>query len=145
VQPKVLLRIAAGAMLLFALGHTFGGMIFSESHGPEEDALMASLAAYHFDIMGSSRSHHDFYTGEGWYLSATLVAMIAVCWLLSSATLESPGLVRCLSLVLALFFATSAGLCAAFFFAAPLLMSVIASAACAGAWWRLRSARAASL
>jgi hypothetical protein len=140
VQPKILLRIAAAASLVFALGHTFGGMIFAQSHGPEEDELLASLAAYHFDIMGSSRSHQDFYRGEGWYLSAALAALIVICWLLSSATLESPGLVRRLSLVLAVFFATSAGLCAAFFFAAPLAMSVIASLACAAAWWRLRDA-----
>jgi hypothetical protein len=43
-----------------------------------------------------------------------------------------------LSLVIAVFFAISAALCAAFFFAAPLAMSVIASAACGAAWWRLR-------
>ncbi len=140
MQPKILLRIAAFAILLFELGHTLGGMIFAESRGPEEDALMASLAAFRFDVMGSMRSHHDFYVGEGWYLSAALAAMLVICWQLSRSTLESPVLVGRLSLVMAVFFASSAALSAAFFFVAPLVTSVVASAACGAAWWRLRSA-----
>ena len=140
MQPKLLFRIAAAAITLFMLGHTVGGMILAESHGPEEDALLESLRAYHFVIMGSTRSHFDFYRGEGWYLSATLIAMIALCWMLSNAVAESPALVRRLALVLALFFATSAVLCVMFFFAAPLTMSVIASLALGTAWLRLRNA-----
>jgi hypothetical protein len=138
MQPKILLRVAAVAIGIFWLGHTVGGMLLAKSRGPAEDAVMASLAAYRFDVMGSVRSHHDFYVGEGWYLSAALAVMIVMCWQLSTSSLESPRLVGRLSLVIALFFATSAALCAAFFFAAPLVMSVIASAACGAAWWRLR-------
>jgi hypothetical protein len=140
MQPKLLLRIATFAILLFELGHTLGGMVFAESHGPEEDALMASLAAYRFDVMGSMRSHHDFYVGEGWYLSAALAARLVICWQVSRSTVESPALVGRLSLVLAVFFAVSAGLSAAFFFVAPLVTSVVAAVACGAAWWRLRSA-----
>ncbi len=138
MKAKILLRIAAVAIAIFDLGHTVGGMILGKSRGPEEDAILASLAAYRFDVMGSTRSHHDFYLGEGWYLSAALTTMIVMCWLLSNSTAESPALVRRLSLVIAAFFAMSAGLCAAFFFAAPLATSVIASVACGAAWWRLR-------
>jgi hypothetical protein len=140
MQPKILLRIAAAAILLFELGHTLGGMIFAESHGAEEDALMAALAAYRFDVMGSTRSHHDFYVGEGWYLSAALAAMLVICWQLSRSTVESPVLVGRLSLVLAVFFAASAALSATFFFVAPLVTSVVAALACGAAWWRLRGA-----
>ena len=140
MQPRILLRIAAVAIAIFELGHTLGGMILAKSRGPDEDALLGSLAAYRFDVMGSMRSHHDFYLGEGWYLSAALATMIVMCWQLSNSTAESPALVRRLSLVIAVFFAASAALCAAFFFAAPLATSVIASAACGAAWWRLRSA-----
>ena len=140
VAPGILLRVAACAIAVFELGHTLGGMVLGKSRGPDEDGLMASLATYRFEVMGSSRSHYDFYRGEGWYLSAALAAMVVVCWLLSNSTVESPALVRRLSLLIAVFFATSAVLCTAFFFAAPLLLSVIASAACGAAWWRLRSA-----
>ncbi len=138
MQPKLLLRVAAVAIGIFELGHTLGGMMLAKSRGPAEDALMASLAAYRFDVMGSMRSHHDFYVGEGWYLSAALAVMMVMCWQLSNSSIESSALVGRLSLVIAVFFAISAALCAAFFFAAPLVMSAIASAACGAAWWRLR-------
>jgi len=140
MTAKVLLRIAAGAITIFELGHTLGGMIFAQSHGPEEDTVLEALKAYRFDMMGSTRSHYAFYMGEGWYLSVTLATMIAICWLLSNAAAESPALVRRLSLVISLFFASSVVLCALFFFPAPLIMSAIASAACAAAWWRLKTA-----
>jgi hypothetical protein len=139
VAAAILLRIAAIAIAVFELGHTLGGMVLGKSRGPDEDALMVSLATYRFEVMGSSRSHHDFYRGEGWSQSAALAAMVVMCWLLSNSTAESPALVRRASLVIAIFFAASAILCAVFFFAAPLVLSVIASATCGAAWWRLRS------
>ena len=140
MTPKVLLRIAAGATMIFDLGHTLGGMIFTESHGAEEEAILAALAGHRFDVLGSTRSHHDFYVGQGWYLSALLTALVVVCWQLSNFTVESPKLVGRLSLVVSVFFAVSVVLCAMFFFAPPLVMSAVASASCAAAWWRLRSA-----
>jgi hypothetical protein len=140
MQPKILLRIAAAAITLFALGHTVGGMILFESHGPEEDALLAQLAAYRFDMMGTMRSHADFYEGEGWYLSATLIMLIVLTWQLSNAVVDNPKLVGRMALVIATFFAVSAALCAKFFFGMPLLMSLVAALACGAAWWRLRGA-----
>lgn len=137
MQPKVLLRIAAAACGFIALGHTFGGMLGAVSHGPEEDALLKTLAAYTFDIAGSTRSHWDFYRGEGWYLALTKVTFTIVLWLLSNAVAESPALVRRLTAVCTLFFAVGAGLCFRYFFIAPLACSVIATLACGAAWIRL--------
>jgi hypothetical protein len=137
MKPKVLLRIAAGAILLFDLGHTLGGMILAPSHGPEEDELLAKLGAYTMDVMGSTRSHLDFYDGSGWYLSLTLTALLAITWLMSSAVDESPQLVKRLAVVLALWFGISAALCVVYFFAAPLVTSVIACAALTAAALRL--------
>ena len=84
MQPKLLLRIAAAASAFIALGHTFGAMLNAVSHGPKEDALLESLAAFTFDIAGSTRSHWDFYRGEGWYLSLTQVTLTIILWLLSN-------------------------------------------------------------
>jgi len=137
MSPKVLLRIAAAAAAVFTLGHTLGGMIFATSHGPAGEAVLAALGAYRFDMMGTSRSHLDFYVGEGWYLTAALAVLVAMCWLLSDAAEESPALVRRLSLIIALFFVTSVGLCAAFFFIAPLVMSAVAALSSGAAWWKL--------
>jgi hypothetical protein len=139
MTPKILLRVAALAAALFALGHTLGGMIFAKSHGPDGEAVLAALGAYRFDMMGFSRSHLDFYVGEGWFLTATLAALIVMCWLLSNATAESPALVGRLSLVIGVFFAVGAGLSGAFFFMAPLVMCSVAALACGTVWWKLRA------
>jgi len=137
MTAKVFLRIAAFAAGLFALGHTLGGMIFAKSHGPNGEAVLAALGAYRFDMMGSSRSHLDFYSGSGWFLSAALAMLIALCWLLSNAAADNPALVGRLSLVIGVFFAVGTGLSGAFFFIAPLIMSVVAALACGAAWWKL--------
>lgn len=139
MQPKTLLRVAAVAIALFDLGHTLGGMILAPSHGPEEDAVLASLAAYKFDVMGTMRSHADFYDGGGWYLTAILTALVVMVWQLSNAVGASPALVRRLTVVLALFFVASVGLCAKFFFAAPLALSAVAAVALGAAALRLRA------
>jgi uncharacterized membrane protein len=137
MQPKILLRIAAAASAFIALGHTFGAMLAAVSHGPEEDALLKALATFTFDIAGSTRSHWDFYRGEGWYLSLTMVTFTIVLWSLSNAVAESPALVRRLAFVSTLFFAVATALCARYFFIAPLACSAIATIACGVAWLRL--------
>jgi len=137
MQPKILLRIAAAACGFIALGHTFGAMLGAMSQGPQEDALLQSLAAFTFDVAGSTRSHWDFYRGEGWYLSLTKVTWTVVLWLLSNAVTDSPVLVRRVTLVSTLFFAVGTALCIRYFFIAPLACSAIATLACGIAWLRL--------
>ena len=80
MAPKILLRLASVFLSIFFLGHTLGGMVFGKTRGPEEDAVLGALGAYRFQIMGFTRSHHDFYVGEGWYLSlALLVVIVLTC------------------------------------------------------------------
>ena len=109
------------------------------THGPQEDALYKAMAALTFDVMGSTRSHWDFYRGEGWYLSLTKGTFAVLLWSMSNAVSESPALVRRLTGVCTLFFAITVGLCARWFFAAPLVCSIVAMLACAGAWFRLKA------
>jgi len=40
--------------------------------------VFAAMQSYRFPIMGVTRSHWDFYQGLNHYLSAALVALIAV-------------------------------------------------------------------
>jgi hypothetical protein len=101
--------------------------------------VLKALGAYRFDMMGWSRSHLDFYVGEGWYLSVALTVMVVMCWLLSNAAEQSPSLVGRMSLVIGLFFVASVGLCAAYFFIAPVVFSAVAASSAGAAWWKLRS------
>ena len=140
MSPRLTLRIAGASLSFLFLGHTVGGMLLAKSHGAEEDKLLASLAAYEFDIMGFTRSHADFYRGEGWYLSLAVFCVAALCFQLASLSTEQPALVRRLVWLPLVFTIGSTLLSATYFFAAPLAASVVALVAVALAAAKLPAA-----
>lgn len=114
-------------------------MLFPTSHGPEEDALLSSLAAYRFDAMGFTRSHADFYAGEGWFLTLALVVVAAFTWMLGELATEQPSIARRLAPLSMFFSLGSAVLAGAFFVPPPLVVSALAFVAATVAWLRLRT------
>jgi hypothetical protein len=76
MKAPLLLRVTAVITLLFAVGHTLGG-IHSWSPGGETEVLRA-MRTFHFDAEGASRTYLDFYRGFGFMLS----------------TYDSPSIVR---------------------------------------------------
>jgi hypothetical protein len=137
MQPRTLLRVAIAATAFFAFGHTMG--MLAEPSRPAEAAVLAALGATTFDVMGVQRSHAAFYEGLGWYLTLTLLTLTGTLWQLSQRVDAQPELVRPLLLGPLLFCVVSTGLCAVWFFPAPLIASAVAAAALAGAWWGLRA------
>lgn len=88
MKPAPLLRVAAVFMLLFAVGHTLGGM---ESWSPvgETDVLRA-MGAFRFDAHGSSRTYLDFYRGFGWTISVFLALQAVLLWQLATLNKAHP-------------------------------------------------------
>jgi hypothetical protein len=125
MSPTLAYRIAAGFLGFFALAHT-GGML-APTRGAEEDAALAALAAFRFDMMGATRSHFDFYRGEGWYLTLAVAAMAATSWQLGAVVRDQPALARRLIWVPAIFSVVSGALCVVYFFPAPLVCSWVAA------------------
>ncbi|SFS09022.1 hypothetical protein SAMN05216570_2500 [Dyella sp. OK004] len=82
MKPFVLLRIASILTLLFAAGHTSGGLSLWSPAG-ETDVLRA-MRSFHFDAAGTSRTYLDFYLGFGYILSVYLFAQAVVFWQLAS-------------------------------------------------------------
>jgi hypothetical protein len=66
MSAVLLLRVSAFTSLLFALGHTLGGMKFWSPMG--DNQVLQLMRSVHFDVMGTSRSYFDFYMGFGWSL-----------------------------------------------------------------------------
>jgi len=112
-------------LTIFGFGHTVGGMLMSTSHGPEEDAVLASLAAYRFNAMGTLRSHAELYRGQGFYLSLAVFLFAAMCWQLGTLSADAPQTVRRLLWLPASFTLGSTLLCLTYFFAAPLVTSAL--------------------
>jgi hypothetical protein len=82
MTATVLLRISAVISLLFAIGHSLGGLKKWSPMG--ENEVLTSMATVRFDVMGASRSYLDFFMGFGWSISIFLLLQSALLWQLSS-------------------------------------------------------------
>lgn len=140
MTPKTSCRIAAACFAFICLAHTMGGMLFPVARGEEESNVLGLLASYRFEIMGFTRSHADFYRGEGFYLSLSMALFAALAWQLGTLADEQPATARRLLPIATAFAFGSTALCALYFFAAPLVFSAVATIALLGASARLPGA-----
>jgi hypothetical protein len=92
MKPKLLLRIASGAMLFHLLGHTFGHSTWKLATDPVKQAVISQMTEHKFPFMGSIRSMTEYYDGYGWATSIGLIFFALILWLISSAIKESPRL-----------------------------------------------------
>ena len=129
MKPSLLLRIAAILMLLFAVGHTTGGLSFWSPAG-ETDVLRA-MRSFHFDAMGVSRTYLDFYLGFGYIISVYLLVQAVAFWQLASIAKSDAHRVR--PLIGSFFLASVASVVLSwkFVFVVPVIASA-AVAACLG-------------
>jgi len=78
MNASLLLRVSAVISLLFAGGHTLGGL---KSWSPigETDVLNA-MRTFRFDVAGVNRSYLEFYRGFGFLLTVSLVMQAILLW-----------------------------------------------------------------
>lgn len=129
MKTPLLLRTASVIVLLFAVGHTLGGM---ESWSPPGNTVvLESMKTFRFDASGVTRSYWDFYVGFGLFISVFLLAQAVLIWQL--AAIAAVDLARARPLVLCLFltYLGCAVLSWRFIFAAPVALS-LATALCLG-------------
>lgn len=82
MKPSLLLRVASILTLLFAVGHSLGGLSLWSPAGETE--VLGAMRSFHFDASGVSRTYLDFYLGFGFILSVYLLAQAVVLWQLAS-------------------------------------------------------------
>lgn len=138
MTSRILYRVAAVLLLLFAILHTIGFLVIDPQWGV--DGLIRQVRQTTFLVQGQTRSYWDFFVGFGftvtvWQLFAGLVA-----WQLGGLpgeTLASLPLIRW-GIVAAM--AATGWLSWVYFFPAPLLFSVIITLCLGLAAWRGRPA-----
>src|SRR5262250_652181 len=91
-MTTLLLRIASVILLVFAAGHTLGGLKKWSPKG-ENDVLKA-MTDVHFETMGANRSYLDFFMGFGWSISVLMLLQTVVLWQLASLARADPAGVR---------------------------------------------------
>lgn len=122
MTTTLLLRIASVISLLFALGHTAGGMKKWSPMG-DNDVLKA-MTSTRFDVMGTSRSYLDFYMGFGWSLSVALLLQSVLLWQVASLARADATRLRPIIAAFALATLASGMIAWLFIFPVPALFSL---------------------
>jgi hypothetical protein len=92
VSTTIWLRISAIVSLLFAVGHSLGGM---QNWSPVADSpVLQSMRTVHFDVMGVNRSYLDFYLGFGYSITVSLALQAVLLWILSGLAREHASITR---------------------------------------------------
>lgn len=94
MKPILLLRIATGCILFFALGHSIGHFSRHNVTDPKAKAVLQQMIENKFDMFGQLRSYDENYTGMSLNLIFTLLAFASILWILSTKTEAQPQLVK---------------------------------------------------
>lgn len=86
MKPKLLLRIAAGLMLMHTVGHTFGALTWKDAPNAAIGRVIIAMETEHFEFMGRSVTIASFYEGYGFSMIGILLLITILLWLLSNDT-----------------------------------------------------------
>jgi hypothetical protein len=126
MKPWIWLRGLAVLLALFAVGHTLGTAAPHVTRGPQEAAVFEAMQGFSFRVMGFTRTHWEFYRGFALIISVQLLLMATIAWQLSAVSRRDPRRALPMAITLQL---GCVGLLVfgwMFFFAAPILMSIMA-------------------
>ena len=143
MTTTIWLRISSVITLLFAAGHTLGGLKYWSPMG--DNAVLQAMRTVHFDAMGANRSYLDFYLGFGYSLSVIQLMLAVLLWQLATLARTNALTVRPMIAVITLAVAACAVIAWRFILPVPALFSLVqlASLVAAYAVARGKSASAA--
>lgn len=127
MRAKLLIRIAAGCLLFFAIGHSIGHTTRRDTKDPKEQEALRVMAENKFDMFGTMRSYDDNYEGMSLNLIFTLLAFVGVLWALSGSVDNAPSLVRNALIPIGLCTVAFAVTGFLYFFLVPAITCVVAS------------------
>lgn len=84
MKTKILIRIAAGCLLFFAMGHSIGHFTRHNVTEPKAKEILQRMIDNKFDMFGQMRSYDENYNGMSLNLIFTLIAFTILLWILFS-------------------------------------------------------------
>jgi hypothetical protein len=121
MTTTVLLKISAVISLVFALGHSLGGLKRWSPMG--ENEVLKAMETVRFDTMGANRSYLDFFMGFGWSLTVAMLLQSVLLWQLASLARTDAAQVRPMIAAFALAALASGVIAWRFIFPVPALFS----------------------
>ena len=137
MTAKLLYRIAAVVLVLFAVGHTTGFLTF-RPESAEGLAVYHAMNNVHFDFNGAARSYAEFYTGFGLLVTAYLLFCAVLAWHLGSLATSHPRAIGMLAWAFVAVQLANLVLSVLYFFIVPATMSAAIFICLLWAAWQLR-------
>ena len=137
MKTTLLLRIASGISLLFAIGHSIGGLQKWSPMGDNE--VLKAMQAVHFDVMGHQRSYFDFYMGFGWSISVTMLMQAVLLWQMASLARTNAAAIRPMIATIALATLVGGVLAWVFIIPIPAIFSAVLVIDLAAAYFTARA------
>lgn len=135
-------RLATYLLLLFAFGHTAGGMLAQKSLGPASDTVFIAMKKVHFDFNGADSTWYRFWFGFGLTVTVFLLFSAFVAWQLDKVGPASWPAVSGIAWALVVSQLCNAVLSWTYFFAGPgVFASVVTLLLAWGTWRRQQAAR----
>jgi len=127
MKAWIWLRALAGVLVFFTVAHTVG-VLKPPAAGTPAAAVLATMGSVHFPIMGFQRSYGEFYRGFGLFVSLEFAILAALAYQVSGLSRRHPRQALPMAITLQAACIASAILSWMFFFAAPIVTSLVAVA-----------------
>ena len=141
MNARLLYRIAAVVLVLFAVGHTAGFLSF-RPESAEGLAVFNAMNSVHFDFNGAARSYAEFYRGFGLQVTAYLLFSALLSWHLGGLAASQPRAIGMLAWAFVIVQLAVLVLSVLYFFIVPAVMSAVIFVCLLWAAWLLRKAAA---
>lgn len=126
ITVPAMLRTASILTVLFAAGHTLGGL---QSWSPAGDTeVLRAMRQFQFEADGVTRTYWEFYIGFGLMISVFLLVQAVMLWQLAAISRKDPLQVRPMLVTILLGCAANGALSLKLFFAVPVLFASIIAA-----------------
>jgi hypothetical protein len=126
-------RIAAGLLLLFAVGHTLGFRQSDPTWGV--DTMLGSMRSIHFDVQGFSRTYWDLFVAAGFSVGVFYLFAAVLAWQLGGLPADTLAAMRVTRWALALCFAAITVVSWTYLFILPIVVSFVITACLILAAW----------
>ena len=90
MKSKVLLRIAAGLILIHLLGHSVGHSGWETPEDPRMQEVVTVMKSYQGEFMGATQSMADYYNGYSLMMFVLYGMTIFILWFVSGFVREQP-------------------------------------------------------
>ena len=142
MKVTLFLRIASVLTFIHCVLHTIGGVLSSPKHGAEEIAVVETMKAHTFNVMGSMRSYWDFNMGYGLFTTINLFIQAVLFWQLGTLAKSNAAGIKPILVLFSLGYMAMTVVAWRYFFIGPAITELIIAGCLAAAFFTAGSASA---